>query len=316
MPPNSEPWGIYRGTGCPGTGTDDWPDPPAWRSFGGGPDLPPPQADDPYASVLLGDPAHPLPPVPEEVDRVNAALFLSRPLLVSGEPGTGKSALAYRISRELGLGRVLRWQITSLSTLHEGLYAGAARLGPLGTAFLPHRTPRVLLIDRLDRADIALPEDLCTVLTAGGFSLPDTAPGDETRLAPDDDPAATVPLSGEVVRCHAFPVLIITTAGDRDLPYDLVSRCVSLRMPRPTPEFLRAVAAARFPDGDSARAPAPDVVDAFLERAADAEGPVVERFLDALQLAVGGVLSAIAADGRSWQEAVDTLWRWTAAEEP
>lgn len=53
---------------------------------------------------------------------VNAALLLRRPLLVSGRPGTGKSSLAYRISRELRLGRVLRWHITSRTTLQQGLY--------------------------------------------------------------------------------------------------------------------------------------------------------------------------------------------------
>lgn len=73
---------------------------------------------------MLGDIGQPLPAPPDEVARVNVALHLRRPLLVTGEPGTGKSSLAYRISAELGLGRVLRWQITSLSTLREGLYDG------------------------------------------------------------------------------------------------------------------------------------------------------------------------------------------------
>ncbi|WP_371670798.1 MoxR family ATPase [Streptomyces sp. NBC_00289] len=337
MPSNSESWGIYRGTGHAGTGTEDWPEPPGWRSFGGGPDLPAPPSDDPYAPVVLGNVPQPLEPVREEVARVNAALHLRRPLLVMGEPGTGKSSLAYRISRELGLGRVLRWQITSLSTLREGLYAGDARLGPLGTAFLPHRRPRVLLIDQLDRAEIALPEDLCTVLTAGGFpltgSLPPSPPtvltgpatgptglppGDAdgtVHMATFDDPAVTVPLPGGTVRCHAFPVVVITTTGDRDLPFDLLRRCVTLRTTRPSPGLLRAIAAGRFPADGPGRTPAPDVVDAFLEQAARTEGPVVERFLDALQLAADGVLEAVAAQGRSWQEAVGTLWRWTAPEE-
>ncbi|GGT37824.1 AAA family ATPase [Streptomyces chromofuscus] len=314
MPASTEPWDIYRGTGRPGT-REEWPEPPAWRRYGGGPDLPAPPSEDFDASVLLGDPERPLPPVPEEVDRVNAALRLRRPLLVSGEPGTGKSSLAYRISRELGLGRVLRWQITSLSTLQEGLYGGDGRLGPLGTAFLPHRRPRVLLIDHLDQAEIALPEDLCSVLSAGGFSLRGAPPDREMRVAADDDPATPLTLPGPVVRCHAFPVVVITTSGARDLPYALVRRCVGLRMPRPSPELLRAVAAARFP-ADGPGAPAADMIDAFLDRAARDEGSLVERFLDALHLAVGGALEAVTAQGRSWQEAVDTVWQWTAAEEP
>ncbi|XHM67861.1 hypothetical protein ACE6JH_15075 [Streptomyces nigra] len=129
MPPTEEPpheqatWGVYRGTGHPGPGGGPWPDPPGRRSFGGGPLLPAP-ADDPYAALLLGEGTSPLPFAPDEVDRVNAALCLRRPLLVSGEPGTGKASLAHRIGRELALGRVLHWRITSLSTLREGLFAG------------------------------------------------------------------------------------------------------------------------------------------------------------------------------------------------
>ncbi|MGI5455568.1 AAA family ATPase [Streptomyces sp. CA-249302] len=320
MPSNSETppesprdpgsWGIYTGTGRPRSTPPAWPEPPGWRSFGGGPDLPPPPAEDPYASVVLGDGAEPLPPAPDEVARVNAALYLRRPLLVTGGPGTGKSTLAHRIARELGLGRVLRWHVTSLSTLREGLYADEGRLGPLGTAFLPHRAPRVLLIDQLDRAEIALPEDLCTVLTAGGF----TVPGGAERVATDDDPAATVSLRGGEVRCHAFPIMVVTSTGTRDLPFDLVRRCVRLRMDRPDAGALRAMAAARFPP-DTPGSPAADVVQAFLDRAADTEGPVVERLLDALQLSATGVLRSLA-DGDGFRSAVDTLWAWTAPEEP
>ncbi|MFE2604189.1 AAA family ATPase [Streptomyces mirabilis] len=328
MPPNSQSWGLYRGTGLPGATPEEWPEAPAWRSFGGGPELPPPPVEDPCAPAVLGTITQPLPAPPDEVARVNVALHLRRPLLVTGEPGTGKSSLAYRISGELGLGPVLRWQITSLSTLREGLYDGlhdatydgiydatydgthdatydgthegrdegghdgGIRLGPLGTAFLPYGRPRVLLIDRLDRAEISLPEDLCTVLTAGGFSLP-----------------------GGAVRCRAFPVVVITTTGERDLPSDLVRRCVTLRTQRPGPDLLRAIAANRFPAEPGRPGPAPDAVDAFVERATATEGPVLERFLDALRLAADGVLQAVA-EGGNWQEAVDTLWQWTAPEEP
>ncbi|MCE0445186.1 AAA family ATPase [Streptomyces tricolor] len=59
---------------------------------------------------------------PETVQLVNAALYLRRPLLVTGPPGTGKSSLVYAVARELRLGPVLRWNITSRSTLHDGLY--------------------------------------------------------------------------------------------------------------------------------------------------------------------------------------------------
>ncbi|MFG3590212.1 MoxR family ATPase [Streptomyces sp. NPDC047990] len=335
MPPNSQSWGLYRGTGQPGSDRAEWPEAPAWRAFDGGPELPSPPAEDPYARAVLGTVRQSLSAPPDEVTRVNVALHLRRPLLVTGEPGTGKSSLAYRISAELGLGRVLRWQITSLSTLREGLYGhcplddgppgsssddgghgndrgSRMRLGPLGTAFLPYRRPRVLLIDRLDRAEISLPEDLCAVLAAGGFDLPGI--GSDLRVSPHDA-SAVVQVPDGPVRCRAFPVVVITTTGERDLPTDLVRRCVTLRSQRPGPDLLRAIAANRFTPRPDHPGPASDVVAAFVDRATATEGPVLERFLDALHLASGGVLQEVA-EVSTWQEAVDTLWQWTAPEDP
>ncbi len=154
-------WQIYRGTGEPHDGIDRLPPAPPWREFDGEPVLDPPRGgafvprrlgDQRRASAYRGH--------PDEVDMVNSALLLRRPLLVTGKPGTGKSTLAYAIAHELRLGPVLRWPITSRSTLLDGLYHYDAirrvedaslgqpldigrylRLGPLGTALLPLRPP-------------------------------------------------------------------------------------------------------------------------------------------------------------------------------
>jgi MoxR-like ATPase len=209
-------WGIYGGTGIPPERpftAEIWPPPPPWRSFTGGPLNPPPPDDAGDADRRIGPaasgPGHASDP--QEVAAVNAAISLRRPLLVTGAPGVGKSSLGYRIARELGLGRVLRWAITSRSTLRLGLYdydaigraqnaglrarwhqqagepvsmdvneserAAAAdigdylQLGPLGTALLPYSIPRVLLIDELDKSDIDLPNDLLHVFEEGEYTV-------------------------------------------------------------------------------------------------------------------------------------------------
>jgi len=119
-------WPIYTGTGRPHDGIQRLPAPPNWRAFDGGPALPVPDQADPGIRRRLGsqDPSAGNGRVPDEqeIQMVNAALFLRRPLLVTGRPGTGKSTLAYSIAKELKLGPVLHWPITSRSTLLEGLY--------------------------------------------------------------------------------------------------------------------------------------------------------------------------------------------------
>ena len=135
---------------------------------------------------------------PGIVDVVNAALYLRRPLLITGDPGTGKSSLAYAVAHDLALGPVLTWQINSRSSLLDGLYhydaiarlrmanlertAGVdqakrqsedlgkfIKLGALGTALLANERPRVVLIDEIDKSDIDLPNDLLHVLENGMF---------------------------------------------------------------------------------------------------------------------------------------------------
>ncbi|MFG3025896.1 AAA family ATPase [Streptomyces sp. NPDC048254] len=211
-----------------------------------------------------------------EVDLVNAALVLRRPLLVTGRPGTGKSPLAYRISRELRLGRVLRWHITSRTTLRGGLYeydaigrvqdsaalhtlhrsdgaaAGAEpqaadeerlpgigdylQLGPLGTALLPHELPRVLLVDELDKSDQDLANDLLSVFEEGQFPITELARA--RRLHPKvtvmtDDPGRSAEIVDGIVKCRAFPVVVITSNGEREFPPAFLRRCLRLRMPDP-----------------------------------------------------------------------------------
>jgi MoxR-like ATPase len=290
-------WRIYRGVGQPHDGMGRLPAPPPWRDFaasregaGSGP-------EDPSSARRLGVRRRLVEnyaPRPAEVDAVNAALYLRRPLLVTGNPGTGKSTLAYAVAHELGLGRVLRWPIVSRTALQDGLYrydaiarlqdvqlerargvdGGAAasgigsyvRLGPLGTALLPAERPRVLLIDELDKSDLDLPNDLLNTLEEGEFSIPELE-----RLA-DREPVVEVlthdgdrvAVHGGRIACTAFPVIVLTSNGERDFPAPLLRRCVQLELDPPGEEQLTAMVEAHL--GEDGAGAGADLIRRFLER--------------------------------------------------
>ncbi|GAB2979207.1 MoxR family ATPase [Saccharothrix stipae] len=265
-------WWIYRGAGRALTTEErdsKWPQPPTWRRFTGGPDLPVPEFDAVEARRRLGH--HMFNSLDYGVlEKINSAVLLARPLVVVGKPGVGKSSLAYSIARELGLGRVLRWGITSRSTVKSGHYEYDAvgrvhamslkdknnddignfvQLGPLGTALLPYRLPRVLLIDEMDKSDVHLVNDLLGSLEEGEFRIPELERFHEpVVVVRTADPGARAPITGGRVVCHAFPLIIITSNGDQDFPPAFLRRCLYVELPEPGVEQLADMVAAHFPD--------------------------------------------------------------------
>ncbi|MFJ4622941.1 AAA family ATPase [Streptomyces sp. NPDC088812] len=273
-----------------------------------------------------------------ETDLVNAALILRRPLLVTGRPGTGKSALAYRISRELRLGRVLRWPVTSKTTLKSALYRYDAvsrihaaatsdgfgvpgegdtadpttdigsflALGPLGTALLPYRLPRVLLVDEFDKSDMDLPNDLLDVFEAGEFTVPELARMRSRRPVVEvqsDDPGRTALIRDGRVRCREFPLVVITSNGEREFPPAFLRRCLHLHVEEPRLDRLAGIVAAHLGPQDADPRVA-ELVRLFAERSAQESGLATDQLLNSIWLAASGAYSR----GADWEALLRAVW--------
>ena len=176
---------------------------------------------------------------------VNAAIVLERPLLVKGEPGTGKTVLAEEIAQGLGA-PLLTWHVKSTTKAAQGLYeydavsrlrdsqlgdprvsdiAHYIRRGRLWEAFSARERP-VLLIDEIDKADIEFPNDLLTELDRMEFHVYET---------------------GETVRAAERPIVVITSNNEKELPDAFLRRCFFHYIRFPDPETMARIVEVHYP---------------------------------------------------------------------
>jgi len=177
---------------------------------------------------------------------VNAAIVLQRPLLLKGEPGTGKTELAQVIAEDLNL-RLIRWNIKSTSKATDGLYVydTVQRLndsrfhdkdvsdirqyikpGRLGEA-LRSEEQVVLLIDEIDKADLEFPNDLLFELDQMSFDVVET---------------------GDHFRAKHRPIVVITSNSEKELPDAFLRRCLFHYIEFPSPAMMEKIARVHFPD--------------------------------------------------------------------
>lgn len=209
----------------------------------------------------------------KEIKMVNAALILRRPLLITGRPGSGKSSLAEAVRRELGLGeKVLHWRITTQSKFTDGLYSYDAlarlqdiqfksqkdgkllaedikhylSLEALGTAF-SSKTQRVVLIDEIDKSQVDLPNNLLHLFEENEFEIPELKRLGKDFIPFDDEESYEVVKEGVVKsNIETFPLIIMTSNGERDFPPAFMRRCLHLDMQLPDANDLALIVNRHF----------------------------------------------------------------------
>lgn len=255
-------WKIFQGRGDPHDGLDRLPPAPPWRFAHAGAKV---RAASPDLDVTAEQGrALPFTPSPPMILAVNTALYLRRPLLLTGKPGTGKSTLISKVAYELKLGPVLKWPISSRSTVRSGVYeydavgrlqAGKGidppvedylSLGPLGTALIAKDRPRALLIDEIDKSDLDFANDLLNVIEDGKFDIPELQRLGEANVAVRDVSGNKHVIERGHIGGGQFPFVVMTSNGEREFPPPFLRRCVRLSIEPPTEAELTTIVEAHL----------------------------------------------------------------------
>ncbi len=180
---------------------------------------------------------------------VNVSIALGRPLLIRGEPGTGKTMLAHSIAKGLGK-RLISWNIKSTTKAQEGLYvydtvqrlndsrfgdkdisdiSQYINLGKLGESFVTDEQV-VLLIDEIDKADLEFPNDLLNELDIMSFYIPETK---------------------EIITAKNRPIVVTTSNAEKELPDAFLRRCIFHYIEFPDKEAMEEIIRVHYPDIES-----------------------------------------------------------------